>query len=131
MCSTPKYLTNLLLVHRIYFPLNCRERLFRPFTHRYAAFSDICQPVDENDSQAKWEKLLGDGEIAWEDMFTDSKAPDVRRSQFPAGGTDLGHFDAWFDRESDEHDLVDPFCFYSASRPLTRGFRYKRRRLSL
>lgn len=88
---------------------------------------DLLQPVDEYNSQEKWEKLLGGGE---KDMFTDSTAPDIRRSQFPAGGTNFGHFDAWCDREGDEDDMVDPFLVL-ISRPLTRGFRYKRRRLSL
>jgi hypothetical protein len=54
---------------------------------------DLMRPVDEMNSQTKWRTLLGKTN-KWDGLFR-SKAPGVRRSQYPAGGTDLGHYSAW------------------------------------
>ena len=53
---------------------------------------NLLRPVDENDSQTKWQTLLGKL-TKWDGLF--SKAPGIRRSQYPAGGTHPGHFSAW------------------------------------
>ncbi len=54
---------------------------------------DILQPV-EGDALTKWEILLGKTD-QWEGLFSTSKAPDVRRSQYPGGGSNNDHYDAW------------------------------------
>ena len=54
---------------------------------------NLLRPVDENGSQTKWQMLLGKL-IKWDGLFP--KAPGIRRSQYPAGGTNAGHFNAWF-----------------------------------
>jgi hypothetical protein len=54
---------------------------------------NLLRPVDENDSQTKWRTLLGKTN-KWGGLFR-SQAPGVRRSQYPAGGTDPGHYSAW------------------------------------
>jgi len=49
--------------------------------------------VDEGEVH-KWETLLRKTD-SWHDVYSTSKDPDLRRSQHPAGGADIGHFDAW------------------------------------
>ena len=56
----------------------------------------LLQPVDEGSSLTKWRTLLGKLS-KWDGLF--QKAPRVRRSQYPAGGTNPGHFRAWFSDE--------------------------------
>ena len=58
----------------------------------------LLQPVDEHNSLTKWEMLLGKTD-KWDGVFLRSMAPDVRHSQYPAGGTDLGHYNSWFASE--------------------------------
>jgi hypothetical protein len=57
----------------------------------------LLRPVDENNLQKKWETLLAKLD-KWEGVFSKAKgsAQAARRSQYPAGGTDGGHFNAWF-----------------------------------
>jgi hypothetical protein len=56
----------------------------------------LLQPVDEDDAQTKWVTLLSKTDsLKWDCMFSTSKAPDVRRSQYPGGGDNNDHYDAW------------------------------------
>ncbi|KAF8271312.1 hypothetical protein EI94DRAFT_1720892 [Lactarius quietus] len=57
---------------------------------------DLLQPVYECNPnvQTKWNELLGKTD-KFHTVFSQSKAPDVRRSQYPGGGLDMGHYNAW------------------------------------
>ncbi|KAH9081594.1 hypothetical protein EDB83DRAFT_2283085 [Lactarius deliciosus] len=54
---------------------------------------NLLRPV-ENNAQTKWETLLGKTS-GWDGLFLTSKAYEVRCSQYPAGGTNDHHFNAW------------------------------------
>jgi len=54
----------------------------------------ILQPVHENNSQTKWETLLGKTD-RWNGVFAASNNPYVRCSQYPAGGLHEAYYDAW------------------------------------
>ncbi|KAH8992520.1 hypothetical protein EDB92DRAFT_1858291 [Lactarius akahatsu] len=53
---------------------------------------DLLQPVDEDKTQ--WVTLL-DKTDRWDRVFSTSTAPDVRRSHYPGGGNNQGHYGAW------------------------------------
>ncbi len=57
----------------------------------------LLQPVDESDARTKWEALLDKTDTTWGGVFSKPKAPGVRRSQYPAGGTDLAHYGGWIE----------------------------------
>ncbi|KAH9019831.1 hypothetical protein EDB85DRAFT_1896484 [Lactarius pseudohatsudake] len=61
---------------------------------------NLLRPVDEDHGQKKWETLLGKTD-KWDHTFSASMAPDVRRSQYPAGGSDDGHYRGWLDTSAD------------------------------
>jgi hypothetical protein len=52
----------------------------------------LLQPVDED--RTKWLTLLGKTD-RWDRILATSKAPDVRCSQYPAGGDNDHHFSSW------------------------------------
>ncbi len=66
----------------------------------------ILKPVDEDNAQKKWEVLLGKTDT-WGGVFSTSKDPYVRRSQYPAGGIDSAHYDAWVPESHIPRDLLD------------------------
>ncbi|KAH9039905.1 hypothetical protein EDB84DRAFT_1019205 [Lactarius hengduanensis] len=53
---------------------------------------DLLQPVDE--AQHKWAILLGKSQ-KWDNVFSASVDPDVRRAQYPGGGGHEGHYKTW------------------------------------
>ncbi|KAH9175331.1 hypothetical protein EDB89DRAFT_2066689 [Lactarius sanguifluus] len=57
---------------------------------------NLLRPVDEDDALKKWETLLGKTD-KWDHAFSTSKAPDVRRSQYPVGGSNDDHYRNWLD----------------------------------
>jgi len=61
----------------------------------------VLQPVDEDGAMEQWCSLLHKMSPS-ELKFTDSKAPDVRRSQYPAGGDNLNFFDSWLANDMTE-----------------------------
>ncbi|KAH8988894.1 hypothetical protein EDB92DRAFT_2068305 [Lactarius akahatsu] len=54
---------------------------------------NLLRPVEDH-ALKKWETLLGETD-KWDHTFSASMAPDVRRSQYPAGGSDDGHYRGW------------------------------------
>ncbi|KAH9081566.1 hypothetical protein EDB83DRAFT_2214337 [Lactarius deliciosus] len=53
----------------------------------------LLRPVDEGDTLTKWDTL---GKLdKFDPLFSQSKAPDLRRTHYPAGGADKGHYGAW------------------------------------
>ncbi|KAN0134274.1 hypothetical protein V8E53_007772 [Lactarius tabidus] len=58
----------------------------------------LLQPVDEGGpaAQSKWEELLRKTDKL-HGVFSRTKAPDVRKSQYPGGGDDMGYYDAWME----------------------------------
>jgi len=54
----------------------------------------LLKPVDKDDAQTKWVTLLGKTD-RWDPILSTSKAPDVRRSQYPGGGDNDDHYDPW------------------------------------
>ncbi|KAH9037252.1 hypothetical protein EDB85DRAFT_2287937 [Lactarius pseudohatsudake] len=52
---------------------------------------NLLRPVDEDDAPKKWETLL-DKTDKWDHVFSTS---DVRRSQYPAGGSNVDHYLNW------------------------------------
>lgn len=58
----------------------------------------LLQPVDEGGPAArmKWEELLRKTDKL-HGVFSRTKAPDVRKSQYPGGGDDTGYYDAWME----------------------------------
>ncbi|KAH9082104.1 hypothetical protein EDB83DRAFT_613711 [Lactarius deliciosus] len=60
---------------------------------------NLLRPVEEH-ALKKWETLLGKTD-KWDHTFSASMVPDVRRSQYPAGGSDDGHYRGWLDLGTD------------------------------
>lgn len=58
----------------------------------------LLRPVDEGGPAArmKWEELLRKTDKL-HGVFSRTKAPDVRKSQYPGGGDDTGYYDAWME----------------------------------
>ncbi|KAH8998885.1 hypothetical protein EDB86DRAFT_781144 [Lactarius hatsudake] len=54
---------------------------------------NLLRPVDEDHAPKKWETLLGKTD-KWDHVFSTS---DVRRSQYPAGGSNVDHYRNWSD----------------------------------
>ncbi|KAH9175335.1 hypothetical protein EDB89DRAFT_2137024 [Lactarius sanguifluus] len=63
---------------------------------------NLLRPVDEDHALNKWETLLGKTD-KWDHAFSTSKAPDVRRSQYPAGGSNDDHYCSWLDPSAISH----------------------------
>jgi hypothetical protein len=53
----------------------------------------VLRPVEEK-KLLNWKQLLGKTD-KWGGLFSASSAPDVRCSQYPGGGTDKYHYEAW------------------------------------
>ncbi|KAH9035048.1 hypothetical protein EDB84DRAFT_1269650, partial [Lactarius hengduanensis] len=53
----------------------------------------LLQPVDE-DTLTKWDTLLGKVD-KFDPLFSQSTIPDLRRTHYPGGGANKGHYDAW------------------------------------
>jgi hypothetical protein len=53
----------------------------------------VLRPVEEK-KLLNWKQLLGKT-YKWGGLFSASSAPDVRCSQYPGGGTDKYHYEAW------------------------------------
>ncbi|KAH9178639.1 hypothetical protein EDB89DRAFT_1927636 [Lactarius sanguifluus] len=60
----------------------------------------LLQPVDEDKTNKKWVTLL-DKTDRWNRMFSASNTPDMRRSYYPGGGDNEGHYGAWMMSETD------------------------------
>ncbi|KAH8998947.1 hypothetical protein EDB86DRAFT_3075991 [Lactarius hatsudake] len=63
---------------------------------------NLLRPVDEDHALKKWETLLGKTD-KWDHAFSTSKALDVRRSQYPAGGSNDDHYCSWLDPSAIGH----------------------------